>query len=143
VTSAGAPGAWPTPDGSRPTPGSADGPCPTTDGDPGSDSWLAPGGADGASAERTRLAWRRTVLSTTAVALLTIRVAVSDRISPWTALAIAATCLGWLAGLWLAQQRIHSMSDREPRNIGRTLPAMALTMVGFAVLGMALIAAHG
>ena len=102
-----------------------------------------PGGPDGASAERTRLAWRRTVLSTTAVALLTIRIAVSDGISPWTALAIAAACLGWLASLWLAQRRIHSMSDQEPRNIGRTLPATALTMVGFAVLGMALIAAHG
>jgi uncharacterized membrane protein YidH (DUF202 family) len=111
--------------------------------DSASDSRSIHDAADGASAERTRLAWRRTVLSTTAVALLTIRVAVSDGISPWTALAIAASCLGWLAGLWLAQRRIHSMSDREPRNIGRTLPAIALTMVGFAVLGMALIAAHG
>jgi uncharacterized membrane protein YidH (DUF202 family) len=95
------------------------------------------------AAERTRLSWRRTVLATTLVAILTIRLAVRDGISAGTGLAIAAAALGWLAAMWLTQRRIHAMARSRPRDIGRTLPAIALIVVGFAVLGIMLIAAHG
>ncbi|HEY1488373.1 MAG TPA: DUF202 domain-containing protein [Micromonosporaceae bacterium] len=94
---------------------------------------------DGASAERTRLAWRRTVLATTPVALLSIRLAVRDGVSAGTALAIAAATVGWLGALALAQRRIRAMASKEPRNIGRTLPAIALVTAGFAVLGFVLV----
>jgi uncharacterized membrane protein YidH (DUF202 family) len=96
---------------------------------------------DGASAERTRFAWRRTNLATIAVALLTIRVAVRDGLDAWRSIAIAVTCAGWLTGLWLSQRRIRAMADRPPRNVGRTLPMTALLVVGFAVVGIVLVAA--
>jgi uncharacterized membrane protein YidH (DUF202 family) len=99
---------------------------------------------DGASAERTRLAWRRTMLAMTAVALLTIRLAVRDDVDGWTGdawsgTAIGLTGIGWLAALWLSQRRIRAMAARKPAGIGRTLPAAALLMVAFALLGIALV----
>jgi uncharacterized membrane protein YidH (DUF202 family) len=98
---------------------------------------------EGSSAERTRLAWRRTALAITLVALLTIRIAVKDGISVGAGFAIAAATLGWLFAMWLTQRRVHAMAERPPRRIGRTLPAIALVMVGFALLGIALVAATG
>jgi uncharacterized membrane protein YidH (DUF202 family) len=93
----------------------------------------------GASAERTRLAWRRTALSTTPVALLAIRLAVRDGVSLGGGLAIVAATVGWLAALWLTQRRIRAMASQRPRDIGRTLPAIALVTAGFAVLGVVLV----
>ncbi len=96
---------------------------------------------DGASGVRTRLSWRRTVLTATVVALLTIRVIVHDGLTDWGSVAIVVTCLGWLTGLWVAQRRIHAMAAREPAVIGRTLPAYAALVIAFALLGIALVAA--
>jgi hypothetical protein len=101
------------------------------------------GAASGSSADRTRLAWRRTALATTAIALLTVRLAVRDGMSAWTGLGIAAAALGWLATVWLAQRRIREMARRLPGHVGRTLPAIALVTVGFAALGIALVAIRG
>jgi hypothetical protein len=100
-------------------------------------------GAEGSSAERTRLSWRRTVLATTVVAVLTIRLAVHAGLSVGTGLAIAAAASGWLVALWLTQRRIRSVADQRPRRIGRTLPALAFVIAGFAVLGFVLVAATG
>ena len=94
------------------------------------------GGADGASEERTRLAWRRTVLSATAVALLTVRAATRHRFTVSGGLVIAAALVGWLALLWLSQRRIDAMAHREPAGIGRTLPATALVVLALSVLGL-------
>ncbi len=96
---------------------------------------------DGASAERTRFAWRRTVLTASVVAILTIRVIVHEELTAWRSVAIPITCIGWLTGLWLAQRRIHAMASRQPAAIGRTLPAIALLVVAFAILGIVLVAA--
>lgn len=98
-------------------------------------------GVDGASAERTRLAWRRTVLATTVVSLLTVRLAVRDGVTPVKAVVVAAALLGWLAQLWVTQRRIQMMAQPKPGGIGRTLPAISLVIVGYAVLGIVLLIA--
>ena len=99
--------------------------------------------ADGSSAERTRLAWRRTSLAITGVALLTVRLAVRDGFSVGSGLAIAAAALGWLISMLLTQRRVHAMADVRPHYVGRTLPAIVLVIVGYALLGIVLVAATG
>jgi uncharacterized membrane protein YidH (DUF202 family) len=96
-------------------------------------------GADGASAERTRLAWRRTALTSTAIALLAIRVASVNPHLVLSLVGIGATAAGWLAQMWLAHRRIQAMSEREPVHVRRSLPATALITAGMAVLGAALV----
>jgi uncharacterized membrane protein YidH (DUF202 family) len=96
-------------------------------------------GADGASAERTRLAWRRTALASTAVVLLTVRLATRDRFTVLGALAVAAALLVWLAQMWLTQRRIHAIDRHEPTEVMRALPALSLTAIAFAVLAVLLV----
>jgi len=96
-------------------------------------------GADGASAERTRLAWRRTALASTAVVLLTVRLATRDRLTVLGALAIAAALLVWLAQMWLTQRRIHASDRHEPTEVMRALPALSLTAIAFALLAVVLV----
>ncbi|HEU0241700.1 MAG TPA: DUF202 domain-containing protein [Micromonosporaceae bacterium] len=95
-------------------------------------------GAEGASAERTRLSWRRTTLSCTAVLLLTIRLATRDRLHALGAVLAALALFVWLAQLWITQRRIDAMADRQPATVRRTVPATALAAVAFALLGVAL-----
>ena len=95
-------------------------------------------GADGASAERTRLAWRRTALTTTAVALLTVRVAVRDGYSRSPSRASPPpSSVGW-PNSWSRSAGSRRWTRRRPGNIGRTLPAFALVIIGFVVLGIVL-----
>ena len=94
-------------------------------------------------AERTRLSWRRTTLSATLSVLLIGRLAVHDNVSPLGALAIALALICWLAFMWLTHRRITAMSHRVPATIGRTLPAVALTIVAFAVIGIILVVVGG
>ena len=95
-----------------------------------------------ASAERTRLSWRRTTLAATAAALLAVRLAARGDGQPLAVLAIAVTMLGWLAQLWLTHRRIQAMAHREPATAGRTLPATALLVAGLAVVGVVLTVAY-
>ena len=96
-------------------------------------------GADGASAERTRLAWRRTALASTVVVLLTVRLATRDRFTVLGALAIAAALLVWLAQMWLTQRRIHAIDRHEPTEVIYALPALSLTAIAFALLAALLV----
>ena len=82
---------------------------------------------------RTRLAWRRTLLAVTIVALLAARLAL-DR-----PLAVVAIAAGWLAALVVTQRRVGMMSDPEPTTVGRSLSALVLVAVGYAVLGALLL----
>jgi uncharacterized membrane protein YidH (DUF202 family) len=95
-------------------------------------------GPDGASAERTRLAWRRTVLSGTGVALLAIRLATRTGSVPLAALGIVVVLVAWLAQLVIANRRIQAMAAQEPPHVRRSLPATALITAGLAVLGIVL-----
>jgi uncharacterized membrane protein YidH (DUF202 family) len=96
-------------------------------------------GVDGASAERTRLAWRRTTLASTAVTLLTIRLAARESATPLHVVAIVAGVVGWIALMVITQRRIRAMAADEPRRVGRALPATALVIAGYAVLGLILV----
>jgi len=95
-------------------------------------------GAGGASAERTRLAWRRTALASTAVVLLTVRLATRDSFTVLGAIAVAAALLLWLAQMWLTQRRIHAIDRHEPGRGLRALPGLSLTVVAFVLLAVAL-----
>jgi uncharacterized membrane protein YidH (DUF202 family) len=99
-----------------------------------------PDPAAGASPERTRLAWRRTVLAGTAVALLGVRLA-AVRGSVAGALFGAVTLAGWVVVLVLTYRRIRQLAAGEPVPVGRVLPLAAAAAVAYAVAGTGLVLA--
>ncbi|GAB3971418.1 DUF202 domain-containing protein [Plantactinospora veratri] len=94
-----------------------------------------PGPDAGLAAERTRLAWRRTVLAVGVVAVLAARLALSN--GTVGALVTALAGLGWLGVLLVTFPRIAGRRLRP----GRALPVTALITAGFAVLGLLLVLA--
>jgi hypothetical protein len=70
----------------------------------------------GLQRERTRLAWRRTMLAAAVVAILLLRMAL--RLGPAGALPAAAVLLGWAACAGIAQRRGGRMIH-EPGPAGR------------------------
>jgi uncharacterized membrane protein YidH (DUF202 family) len=88
----------------------------------------------GASAERTRMAWRRTGLSAAAVALLAVRPAFAPHPGVATVLVTAAGMAGWAALMALAYRRARGLEARPPRPGHRTVIAYALITVGFALI---------
>ncbi len=93
----------------------------------------------GASAERTRLAWRRTGLSATAVALLAVRPAFTPGAGAGTYLAAAAALAGWAALVGLGYRRARGLDTDPPRPGRRTVTAYAALTVAFAALGSVLV----
>ncbi|HEY3007081.1 MAG TPA: DUF202 domain-containing protein [Micromonosporaceae bacterium] len=93
----------------------------------------------GLQPERTRLAWRRTALAVTVVALLAIRLAVTRVGGPTGWAVAAAAMLGWIGALWVTQRRVAAMSALRPIAIGRALPLTALTIIGYAAVGAFLV----
>ncbi len=93
----------------------------------------------GASAERTRLAWRRTGLSAAAVALLAARPAFAPEAGPGTHLAAAVALAGWAGLVGLAYRRARGLAARPPRPGQRTITAYAAITVAFAILGTVLV----
>jgi uncharacterized membrane protein YidH (DUF202 family) len=89
----------------------------------------------GASAERTRLAWRRTGLSATAVGLLAVRPAFRPGAGAATWLLAAASMAAWVLLVALAYRRARGLATLPPRAGNRTVPVYALTAALFAVLG--------
>jgi hypothetical protein len=89
--------------------------------------------------ERTRLAWRRTILAGTVVALLLVRLAAVD-LAAAGLLVIAGVMLGWLALLWFGYRRITAMAAARPAAAGRAVPLTALAVIWLAATGVVLIA---
>jgi Domain of unknown function (DUF202) len=89
----------------------------------------------GASAERTRLAWRRTALSGTVVALLATRPAFTTAPGFAVLLVAAAAMAGWTILMALAYRRTRGLVAAPPRLGRRSIRASAWITVGFAVLG--------
>ncbi|MBQ1052696.1 DUF202 domain-containing protein [Micromonospora sp. C51] len=89
----------------------------------------------GLQPERTRLAWRRTLLTLTVVALLTVRLALTG--GPGGAVAAALTILGWGAIVTLCWRR--ATGSGVPRTGGRPLALVGLATAGFALLGALLV----
>lgn len=93
----------------------------------------------GASAERTRLAWRRTGLSATAVALLAARPAFTPGAGAVTYLGAAAAMAGWAALIGLAYRRSRGLNAWPPHPGARAVTGYALVTVGLAGVGAALV----
>jgi hypothetical protein len=93
----------------------------------------------GLAAERTRLAWRRTTLSATVVALLAVHQAVVGERTPvhLGALAAVAGCL--LAVLTLAHRRITALARGQRVAVGRSPAVLGLLVIAYAGLGLLLI----
>jgi hypothetical protein len=89
----------------------------------------------GLQPERTRLAWRRTALGATGISLLAARLALVEG-APLGLLAAVAL---WLAVLVVGQRRVTALAPARPAAAGRSLPALALIVVGYAVLGLLLV----
>jgi hypothetical protein len=89
----------------------------------------------GLAAERTRLAWRRTALGGTAVALLAARLAVTTTAGAVTVALFAVVMAGWLGLLLAAFRRLRDMRPGRPPS-GRVV-GVAVLAVGFAALGVA------
>ena len=89
----------------------------------------------GASAERTRLAWRRTGLSATAVGLLAARPAFNPDAGAVKWLFAALAAAAWTALTSLAFRRARGLQARPPQPGRRAITAYALITVGFAALG--------
>lgn len=100
-----------------------------------------PAADPGAQPERTRLAWRRTVLAATACALLLFRLAFERGLDPAGAVGLALGLLCWLALLLLAHRRIRAMASPQPVGVARLLTAVTASCVFTALLGVLLIVA--
>jgi hypothetical protein len=91
----------------------------------------------GLSAQRTRLAWRRTAMSGAVVTLLAARPAAGDDAGPVDLVVAAIAMAGWLALVAVAYRRRRGLNARPPLPGHRTLLLYALLTVGFGVLGVA------
>ncbi|GAA2640430.1 MULTISPECIES: DUF202 domain-containing protein [Streptomyces] len=94
---------------------------------------MSSSGADrdaGLQPERTRLAWRRTTLASSVVAVLALRQALRGSGAPVEMAGAAAIALVWLAFLWVAHRRIRALAAGPPR---RLAPRAALAVVACTV----------
>jgi hypothetical protein len=95
----------------------------------------------GLAPQRTRLAWRRTLLALTAVALLTIRLALHYGVDGATLLATAAGMLLWLGALLVSHRRGWGVIG-SPAGAAAKLRLLAAVCAGYAILGGILILTH-
>ncbi|MER7268616.1 DUF202 domain-containing protein [Micromonospora carbonacea] len=95
----------------------------------------APAGDPGLQPERTRLAWRRSLLALTAVTVLTVRLALTGDATG--AVLAGAAVAGWAAALALCWGR--AVGAGPVRVTSRTMPALALAAAWQATLGVLLV----
>ncbi|MFD5312873.1 DUF202 domain-containing protein [Streptomyces ardesiacus] len=95
----------------------------------------------GLQPERTRLAWRRTTLSGTVVAVLAAKAALHGGATAVSVLAAALCCALWLAFLRIAHGRISTLAAaRRPRALTpQHAVAAALCTLVLALCGAVLV----
>ncbi|MDW4908138.1 DUF202 domain-containing protein [Streptomyces sp. ADMS] len=97
----------------------------------------------GLQPERTRLAWRRTTLSSTVAALLAGKTALHGGPSAAGIAVCAVCCALWLCFLAVAHRRIRTLAttddDGPPVLAARHAAAATLCAVALAVCGAALV----
>jgi uncharacterized membrane protein YidH (DUF202 family) len=89
----------------------------------------------GASAQRTRLAWRRTGLSAAAVALLAARPAFAPDAGAGAILTAAAVMLCWAVMIALAYRRARALKKHPPHPGRHAVTAYAAITLSIAVIG--------
>jgi hypothetical protein len=96
----------------------------------------------GLQPERTRLAWRRTTLSSTVAAVLAAKTALHAGTEAGVAV-VSLCCLLWLGFLVLAHWRIRALATAEPGRPPRLTPrhaaAATLCTVALALCAAALV----
>ncbi|MFD3944006.1 DUF202 domain-containing protein [Streptomyces sp. NPDC058579] len=94
----------------------------------------------GLQPERTRLAWRRTTLTCTIVAVLAAKSAITDEITAAGVAGAAGVALVWVGFLAVAHRRIHTLDAARPSPLSRrgALLATACT-VALAALAVAVV----
>lgn len=100
----------------------------------------ADGRDPGLQPERTRLAWRRTTLSCTVVAILAVKQALHGGASPAAVVAVSLSALAWLGFLLVAHRRVLGMGTARPEPLSArgALTAAACT-VALAVFATAML----
>ncbi|MFE8914405.1 DUF202 domain-containing protein [Streptomyces globisporus] len=94
----------------------------------------------GLQPERTRLAWRRTTLTATVVALLAGRQALHSGAAPAALVAVALSALAWLGFLRVAHRRVTALGVARPEQFApRGALAAALCTVALAVFAAAML----
>ncbi|MYR47412.1 DUF202 domain-containing protein [Streptomyces sp. SID5910] len=95
----------------------------------------------GLQPERTRLAWRRTTLSGTVVAVLAAKAALHAGPTPSALVATALCCALWLGFLGIAHRRIRTLAEasRPPVIAPASATAATLCTVGLALCGAILV----
>lgn len=95
----------------------------------------------GLQPERTRLAWRRTTLSSTVVAVLAVKTALRGGISVTGIVVCALCCALWLGFQWVAHQRIRTLatSPRPAALAPRHATAAVLCTVAMVVCATVLV----
>lgn len=95
----------------------------------------------GAQAERTRLAWRRTALASTAVGVLAVRMVLHTGLTPLRAAGLVGGAALWIFALVVAQLRIWALADSTPAAMARSAALTAAATVGTAGIATALVVA--
>ncbi|MGX1953477.1 DUF202 domain-containing protein [Streptomyces anulatus] len=94
----------------------------------------------GLQPERTRLAWRRTTLSATVVALLAVRQALHGGATPAALIAVSLSALAWLGFLVVAHRRMLRMEAARPEPLApRGAQTATLCTVALAVFAAAML----
>ncbi|MFD4018576.1 DUF202 domain-containing protein [Streptomyces sindenensis] len=94
----------------------------------------------GLQPERTRLAWRRTTLTATVVALLAGRQALHSGATPAALVGVALSALAWLGFLLVAHRRVSVLGVARPEPFApRGALAAALCTVALAVFAAAML----
>ncbi|MFE9838941.1 DUF202 domain-containing protein [Streptomyces sp. NPDC005551] len=96
----------------------------------------------GLQPERTRLAWRRTTLSSTVAAVLAVKAALHGGPSPLGVVSCALCCALWLGFLVVAHRRIRTLASGAGRTTAlgpRDATAATLCTVAIAACAVALV----